>query len=170
MAKGSIFESIVGVGVIGVAAGFLYYAYGVSGRGDTARTYPVNAVFGRIDGVTVGSEVRIAGVKVGAVSQSTLDPQTYEARVTLSVASSVKLPDDTAAKIVSDGVLGGAHVALEPGGSDVMLAAGDTISITQGSVDLLGLAMQAFSSSAAKPTVETPPAPAEQTEHSGDGL
>ena len=170
MAKGNVFESIVGLGVIGVTAGFLYYAYGVSGRGDTARTYPVNAVFGRVDGVTVGSEVRIAGVKVGAVSASALDPETYEARVTLSVSSAVKLPEDTAAKIVSDGVLGGAHVALEPGGSDVMLAAGDTISITQGSVDLLGLAMQAFSSSAAKPPAETPaPGPAIETEPSGDG-
>ncbi len=172
MAKGSIFESIVGVGVIGVAAGFLYYAYGVSGRSDTTRTYPINAVFGRIDGVTVGSEVRIAGVKVGAVSASALDPQTYEARVTLSVAANVKLPEDTAAKIVSDGVLGGAHVALEPGGSEVMLAANDTISITQGSVDLLGLAMQAFSSGAAKSEAETPApklAPAEPAEPSGDG-
>jgi phospholipid/cholesterol/gamma-HCH transport system substrate-binding protein len=169
MARGGIFESIVGVGVIGVAAAFLYYAYGVSGRGDTARTYPVNAVFGRVDGVTVGSEVRIAGVKVGAVSGSALDPQTYEARVTLSVASNVQLPEDTSAKIVSDGVLGGAHVALEPGGSDVMLAAGDTISITQGSVDLLGLAMQAFSSNASKPDAEAP-APAETIEPSGDGL
>jgi len=144
----------------------LYYAYGVSGRGDTARTYPVNAIFGRIDGVTVGSEVRVAGVKVGAVAMSALDPATYEARLTLSVASSVKLPEDTAAKIVSDGVLGGAHVALEPGGSDVMLAPGDTIAITQGSVDLLGLAMQAFSAGSAKAETAAP-APAEP---SGDGL
>jgi phospholipid/cholesterol/gamma-HCH transport system substrate-binding protein len=173
MAKGSVFETIVGVGVIGVAAGFLYYAYGVSGRGDTARTYPVDAVFGRIDGVTVGSEVRIAGVKVGAVTQSALDPETYEARVTLSVASNVRLPDDTAAKIVSDGVLGGAHVALEPGGSDVMLAAGDTISITQGSVDLLGLAMQAFSANAGKSGASDsarPAPPPDSADSSGDGL
>lgn len=170
MAKGSIFETIVGVGVIGVAAGFLYYAYEASGRGQTARTYPVNAVFGRIDGVTVGSEVRIAGVKVGAVSASALDPQTYEARVTFNVSSSVELPDDTIAKIVSDGLLGGAHIALEPGGSDIMLAAGDTISITQGSVDLLGLAMQAFSGGSAKPeTGETPAADPAPDLSSGDG-
>ncbi len=172
MAKGSIFETIVGVGVLGVAAGFLYYAYEVSGRGATARTYPVKAVFGRIDGVTVGSEVRIAGVKVGAVSASTLDPQTYEARVTLNVSSGVELPDDTAAKVVSDGLLGGAHIALEPGGSDLMLAAGDTISITQGSVDLLGLAMQAFSGNAAKSDAsQSPPADAPVPDpSSGDGL
>lgn len=171
MAKGSIFETIIGVGVIGVAAGFLYYAYGASGRGETARTYPLEAVFGRVDGVTVGSEVRIAGVKVGAVSGSMLDPRTYEARVTLNVSSKVELPDDTIAKIASDGLLGGAHIALEPGASDIMLAAGDTISITQGSVDLLGLAMQAFSSSQSKPAAAAPadePAPSQEI-LSGDG-
>ncbi len=170
MAKGSIFETIVGVGVLGVAAGFLFYAYEASGRGQTARTYPVKAVFGRIDGVTVGSEVRISGVKVGAVSASALDPQTYEARVTLNVSSGVELPDDTVAKVVSDGLLGGAHIALEPGGSDVMLAAGDTISITQGSVDLLGLAMQAFSGNAAKSDTDAPsPAEPAPDPSSGDG-
>ncbi|MEZ5914055.1 MAG: hypothetical protein R3C42_00310 [Parvularculaceae bacterium] len=41
-------------------------------------------------------------------------------------------------------MLGGAHVAIEPGASDIMLAEGETIAITQGSVDLLGLAVQAF--------------------------
>ncbi len=165
MSKGQVFETLVGVGVVAVAAGFLYYAYGASGRGATARTYPLNAVFGRVDGVTVGSEVRIAGVKVGAVSGNALDPQTYEARVTLSVASGIKLPDDTIAKIASDGLLGGAHIALEPGGSDVLLKAGDTISITQGSVDLLGLAMQAFSGDEGEAQTQALP-----DQPSGDGL
>ena len=146
MSKGQLFESVIGVLVLAVAAVFLYYAYQASGRALTARTYTLGAVFGRVDGVTPGAEVRISGVKVGAVSNSVLDPKTFEARVTLSVARDVAIPDDSVAKVVSDGILGGAHVAIEPGGSDVMLAEGDTIAITQGSVDLLGLAMQAFTS------------------------
>lgn len=144
MTKGQVFESIVGVIVIFVATAFLYYAYQESGRALTARTYQLSAVFGRVDGVTSGSEVRISGVKVGAVSDSVLDPKTFEARVHLLVARNVEIPEDSVAKVVSDGILGGAHVSIEPGGSDVMLAEGDTITITQGSVDLLGLAMQAF--------------------------
>ena len=146
MSKGQLFESIVGVLVLAVAGMFLFYAYQASGRALTARTYTLGAVFGRVDGVTPGAEVRISGVKVGAVSESILDPRTFEARVTLSVARDIAIPDDSVAKVVSDGLLGGAHVAIEPGGSDVMLAEGDTIAITQGSVDLLGLAMQAFTS------------------------
>lgn len=142
--KGQLFESLIGVLVLAVAAAFLFYAYQASGRAMTSRTYSLGAVFGRIDGVTPGSEVRISGVKVGAVSDSRLDPKTFEARVTLSVARDVEIPEDSVAKVVSDGLLGGAHVSIEPGGSDIMLAEGDTIAITQGSVDLLNLAVQAF--------------------------
>lgn len=144
MTKGQFFESLIGVIVIAAAVLFLAYAYRESGRALTSRTYSVDAVFGRIDGVSVGSEVRISGMKVGAVSQSALDPKTYEARVKLALARDVAVPEDSVAKIVSDGLLGGARVSIEPGGSDVMLADGETIAFTQGSVDLLGLAVQAF--------------------------
>lgn len=165
MSKGQLFESIIGVVVLAVAAAFLYYAYQTSGRALTARTYTLDAVFGRVDGVTPGAEVRISGVKVGAVSESMLDPKTFEARVKLSVARDVAIPDDSVAKVVSDGLLGGAHVAIEPGASDVMLAEGDTITITQGSVDLLGLAMEAFTSGGKK---ENASEPAPQSDPLGD--
>ncbi len=158
MSKGQIFESIIGVIVLAVAAAFLFYAYETSGRALTARTYSLNAVFGRIDGVTPGSEIRISGVKVGAVADNSLDPETFEARVKLSVANGIAIPEDSIAKVVSDGLLGGAHISIEPGGSDVMLAQGDTISITQGSVDLLGLAVQSFTASGKteKPAANAP--------------
>lgn len=143
MERHGIFESIVGVFVIGVAVAFLFYAYGATGAG-ARNLYEVDAVFGRVDGVALGTEVRIAGVKVGSVTGNELDTNTYEARVKLAIADGVPIPDDSIAKIVSDGVLGGAHVAIEPGASEDMLEDGDVIAITQGSVDLLGLAVQAF--------------------------
>ena len=148
MTKAGIFETIIGVLVVAVAAIFLYYAYNASGRGAERGSYQLDAVFGRVDGVTVGSEVRIAGVKVGAVTGNALDGSTYEAKLRLSIASGVAVPEDSIAKIVSDGVLGGAHVAIEPGASDYMLENGEVIAITQGSVDLLGLAVQAFTNNA----------------------
>jgi phospholipid/cholesterol/gamma-HCH transport system substrate-binding protein len=148
MSKAGIFETIVGAVVIAVAALFLYYAYSVSGRGVSRDAYELNAVFGRVDGITIGAEVRIAGVKVGSVAAHGLDPKTYEAKLRLSITSGVPLPEDSTAKIASDSLLGGAHVAIEPGASDVMLASGDSIMFTQGSVDLLGIAMQAFTQNA----------------------
>lgn len=144
MSKAGNFETVVGAIVIAVAAVFLYYAYSVSGKGVSRDAYTVNAVFGRVDGITIGSEVRIAGVKVGNVVAHGLDPVTYEARLRLAITSGVPVPEDSIAKISSDGLLGGAYVTIEPGASDIMLADGDAITITQGSVDLVGIAMKAF--------------------------
>ncbi len=148
MNRAGVFETVVGAIVISVAALFLFYAYQASGRDMARGAYSIDAVFGRVDGVTAGSEVRIAGVKIGAVTANGLDTKTYEAELRLSIAAGVPIPDDSVAKIVSDGLLGGAHVAIEPGASEVMLADGGKITITQGSVDLLGLAVQAFTNNA----------------------
>ena len=144
MSRAGVFETIVGAIVIAVAAGFLAYAYGVSGKGVGRDHYRVGAVFGRVDGVKVGAEVRIAGVKVGTVSGNSLDPQTYEANVQLAIDRGVAIPQDSIAKVASDGLLGGAHIAIEPGAAEEMLVEGDRITITQGSVDLLSLVVQAF--------------------------
>jgi phospholipid/cholesterol/gamma-HCH transport system substrate-binding protein len=144
MTRAGFFETIVGAIVIAVAAAFLAYAYGASGKGIGRDHYRLGAVFGRVDGVTVGSEVRIAGVKVGSVSANSLDHKTYEANVELAIDGSVAIPQDSIAKVVSDGILGGAHISIEPGAAEEMLNEGDKITITQGSVDLLSLAVQAF--------------------------
>jgi len=148
MERGGLFESLVGIVVLAAAGLFFSYAWSASGRSLSPDTYTLDAVFGRVDGITKGADVRIAGVKVGTVSGFNLETDTYEASVRMTVDKDVPVPEDSIAKIVSDGLLGGAHVALEPGASDVFLADGDTLTITQGSVDLLGLAVQAFTAGA----------------------
>lgn len=144
MNRAGIFETFVGVIVVGVAAAFFFYAYKTTGRTLAAGTYELRAVFGRVDGVAIGSDVRVSGVKIGSITGNRLDPVTYEATVAFAVNADIRLPEDSIAKIVSDGLLGGAHVSIEPGASDLMLGSGDTITLTQGSVDLLGLAVQSF--------------------------
>ncbi|MBB5519618.1 MlaD family protein [Amphiplicatus metriothermophilus] len=163
MSRAGIFETVVGVIVIAVAAIFLFYAYQASGEEMSRGAYRIEAVFGRVDGIAIGSEVRIAGVKVGSVAGHSLDLDTYEAKLDLAVAAGVPIPEDSVAKIVSDGLLGGAYVSIEPGASDVMLAPGERIALTQGSVDLLGLAVQAFTANAGS-------GEAEKSEPSADGL
>ena len=148
MQKAGAFETVVGFVVIAVAAVFLWYAYGVSGGNAGKSKYQLEAVFGRVDGVSIGSEVRIAGLQIGEVSGNRLDTETYEATLELSIDRDVAVPDDSVAKIVADGLLGGAHVAIEPGASEEYLVEGDRITITRGSVDLLNLAVQAFTNQA----------------------
>jgi len=154
----SLFETAVGAGVIAVAGLFLAHAYTFSSKG-TASGYEVTAKFGRIDGVNVGTDVRLSGIKVGTVAGLSLDKKTYQAVATLSLEADVKVPDDSTLKVASEGLLGGNYLAIEPGGSDDNLKPGGQIQFTQGSVDLVGLIGQAmFGAGQAGKSPASPPA------------
>ena len=135
MTQRSLAETLTGAVVLVVAVGFLGYAVANTGRTPVSG-YPLHARFDRIDGLAVGAEVRVAGVKVGSVTTTRVDPHSYQAEVAFTVQNAVKLPRDTSAEITSDGLLGGKYLALVPGGDETMLAAGGTLSITQSAVSL----------------------------------
>jgi len=141
---GNVAEAAIGAAVLAVAAGFLVYA-GQHAALESGGAYELSAQFRKAEGVTVGGDVRISGVKVGTVRSLSLDPESFQARVTMSIDPAVTLPDDSSATIASDGLLGGAHVAIQPGGSDLALQAGDEILYTQGSVSILDLVGRAIS-------------------------
>src|SRR5579863_7114959 len=111
MARRSVVEVLSGAAVLLVAAGFLAYAVAHSGRGAVSG-YMLDAKFTDIDGLPVGSDVRMAGVKVGSVVAERIDPQSYLAVVTLSVQDGLQLSKDSSASITSDGLLGGKYLAL----------------------------------------------------------
>jgi len=131
-------ETLIGALVVLVAAGFLVFAYGTTSSGSISG-YDLKARFSSADGINSGTDVRLHGVKIGSVSSVGLDPKTYAAVVHLSVRSDIQIPDDSSIKITSAGILGGSYLAIQPGGSDNMLASGGEITNTQGSVDLMGL-------------------------------
>jgi phospholipid/cholesterol/gamma-HCH transport system substrate-binding protein len=133
-------EVLAGFGVVALALGFL--AYADAGRLGSGDTYPLTASFRSADGITVGSDVRLAGVKVGTITQMALNPSTYFADVVVDLDKSVQLPSDTAILISSEGLLGGNFIELIPGGADDVLAAGDQIEDTQSAVSFLNLLMK----------------------------
>jgi phospholipid/cholesterol/gamma-HCH transport system substrate-binding protein len=136
----SLAEVAAGAVVLAVAALFLIYAVMHSGRGPvSAEGTVLTARFDRIDGLPSGADVRIAGVKVGTVTEARIDPETFGAEVTLRVDRALRLPADTSAEITSEGLLGGKYVSLVPGGSERFLADGGRITETQGSVSLESL-------------------------------
>ncbi len=133
-------ETILGAVVLAVAVAFFFYAY-QSNHAGSSDGYDLLAQFDRVDGLDNGADVRIGGIKVGSVTEQTLDPESYRAQVNFTVQSNVELPLDTSAAIMSDGLLGGKYLSLEPGGDIDMLEAGDEITLTQSSVrleDLIG--------------------------------
>jgi len=138
----SAFETLIGAIVVAVAAIFLWFALARGSDASTGgNTYDVTARFNNVSGLARGSDVRVAGVKAGVVKAIDGDPERFEAVVTLALESKWLLPDDTDARVSTDGLLGGAYIALEPGGSLENIAQDGTgiIEYTRGSVDLLTL-------------------------------
>lgn len=128
-------ETVLGAVVLVIAGFFLVFALGAA---DMRRVsgYHVYANFSKIDGISSGMDVRISGVKVGSVAKTELDPQTYLAKVTLSIMDDIKLPVDTVAKVSSESLLGGKYLALEPGAEDDMIKPNGQIQYTQASLNL----------------------------------
>ena len=128
--KRSVIETILGAVVIVVAAFFLYFSYEMGGVA-SSNGYTVHADFSGIGGLNVGDDVQISGVKVGSITNVTLMPENYLARVTMNLNSDIKLPTDTAALISSESLLGGRFMALEPGAEEEMIENGGRIFYTQ---------------------------------------
>ncbi len=144
MMKNTTVETAIGALVILIAAAFFAFAYTTSGKGTGTGGYTLKAQFDNVAGVNTGTDVRLAGIKIGTVVAQTLDPETYQAVVTMEINPKVKLTDDTTAKVTSEGLLGSNFIALDPGGSENFLADGGEITNTQGSVDIWTLISQAM--------------------------
>jgi phospholipid/cholesterol/gamma-HCH transport system substrate-binding protein len=135
MAGRGIGEVLTGAAVLLVAAGFLAFAVAHSGR-TAAAGYKLYASFDHIDGLNTGADVRIAGVKVGNVLETRVDPKTFLASVTLSVRDDIRLPKDTAVEVTSESLLGGKFLNLSPGGDSQNIPRDGVITITQSSISL----------------------------------
>ena len=132
-------EALVGLFVVLLAAWFAWFAWAKSGGGVKAGAIKVEAIFPNVGGIEVGTDVRIAGLKVGTVIGQELDPQSFQVRSTLALDPKVRVPVDSSAAVTSEGLLGGTYIALLPGGDPTPLKSGDVISDTQGAVDLMAL-------------------------------
>jgi phospholipid/cholesterol/gamma-HCH transport system substrate-binding protein len=159
----STVETLIGGAVIAVAALFFGYAYNTSGAGDQHGGYSLTAEFDNVEGVNVGTDVRMAGIKIGTVTAQALNPENFQAVVTMSIDPFVKLKEDTTAKVTAEGLLGSKFIALDAGGSDTILTDGGVITSTQGAVDIWSLISQAmFDKTGAKDPAQPAPEPQAQ--------
>lgn len=130
------FEAVVGTFVLLVAAGFLFFALNRTDFSYKSH-YKVTAKFKDVDGIFVGSDIKIGGVKVGSVINQDVDPKTFRAIVTLNLRNDIKLPKDTSVKVATSGLIGGRYLLIQPGGRrDKLLKDGDEIRYTQSSLNL----------------------------------
>ena len=134
----NVIETIMGGLVLLVAVLFVLFAYSSSNVGRVSG-YEISAQFNRIDGLTVGADVRMSGIKIGSVTAQRLDPKTYLADIRMAIQSDVQLPADTTAKIQADSLLSANYVNLEPGGDDKMIQPGGKVVNTQDPINLSDL-------------------------------
>lgn len=131
----NIIETLMGAIVLVVAGLFFVFAYNGSGM-RIESGYIVNANFTNASGIALGSDVRIGGVKVGTVTNLSLDANSYQAVISMQIRSATKIPKDSSAAVVSSGLLGEKYIQITPGGDENMLANGDKIEFTQSAINL----------------------------------
>ena len=95
----------------------------------------VYALFDQVAGLKAKAPVDIAGVRVGQVSSISLD-ETFRARVNLDLDSTLKLPVDSSAAIVTAGILGDRYIQLTPGAEEEVLKPGEQIPYTENAMVL----------------------------------
>ena len=134
--KRNMVETVLGAAVLVIAVLFFIYGTGKANVGGGSSGYTVKAQFTDIGSLNEGDAVKISGVSVGSISSVDLDPQLYNAVVSMTIRDQVQLPYDTSARISSEGLLGGTYLALDIGGDEEMLQDGDSIGITQSAQNL----------------------------------
>ena len=134
----TIFETLIGASVVAVASVFLALAYYRTGSGSLSG-YEIDAKLPKVDGLAIGTDVRLAGIKIGTVSDLTLDPRTYLVTVHMDIRKDIKLPVDSSILVTQSGFLGGQYLSVTPGGDDKMMAAGSYFENAQGSIDVMSL-------------------------------
>jgi len=127
---GTTGETLIGAAVVAIVIALLavFYVFGHSGPG---AGYEINARLSKVDGLGIGTEVRLAGIKVGSVTALDLDPKNYLVTVHMRVQDEIKVPTDSSLMINSAGLLGTPYLSITPGGDDTMIASGGAIENTQ---------------------------------------
>ncbi|MBO6626499.1 MULTISPECIES: outer membrane lipid asymmetry maintenance protein MlaD [Paracoccaceae] len=142
MSENTTAEIVVGGVVLAAAVGFFIYAAQATGFERDTGSYELVASFRSVEGIGLGTDVRLAGVRVGSVTGLELNPTTYRADTTISIRDEIEIPDDSAIAVASEGLLGGSFVEILPGGSPFALEPGGEIIDTQSSVSLITLLLR----------------------------
>lgn len=136
-------ELLVGFFVcLGVAAIFILTLRVSDVSVGAAEGYPLTASFFNVGSLEVGAPVKMGGVRIGRVADIHLDPQTYQAVVTMHIMEQYQLPKGSGASIFTTGLLGSQYIGISPGGSLEYMQPGSSFVVTQGAIILEKLISQ----------------------------
>lgn len=120
--------------LLGLALAWITFESLNGGRVFKQKGYTLVAGFTNLKGLKTGDEVRMAGVKVGAVKLTRLADQRVEA--VLSIEPDTKIPNDAVASVEQSSLLGSNYLGVTFGtGTNPLLKDGDEIQ-TKATVDM----------------------------------
>ena len=151
------FETLIGTAVMAAAALALWLASAGGRAAQASDSYTLVARFDQVDGLSVGSAVFVAGIQVGRIVKIELAPGTLKAQVTMSVRRGIAVPTDSAALVMSDGVLGAKFMRIEPGSETESLKPGDRFQNVQDSVIIEQILQKIVQGAEARRRGDTPP-------------
>lgn len=134
--KQGVIETIVGFVILVVAGVFFLYAYNTSNAARPSDGYMIWANFENIEGLTVGSDVKLSGIKIGYVENIKLESDTFFAKVDLRIEEGIDIPKDSRVIVSTSGLIGGKYLRINPGASDDTLEEGDKFRFTQSALNI----------------------------------
>ena len=136
--QNNLAEVLTGALVVAVAAILLVFIYTRSGT--SLSGYEILAKVPNVAGLGKGTDVRLSGIKIGTVSDMTLDTNNFLVTIHMDIRKDIQIPTDSSMQVTQAGLLGGQYISITPGGDDKNIPPGGTLANAQGSVDLMGLA------------------------------
>ena len=143
----------VGIFVLIGCASLMFLSVKVASKTDFGinqkHSYTIYANFNNIGSLKIGAPVKVSGLIIGRVTNIGLNPQTYQAVVTMELEDQYKFTTDSSAQVLTVGLLGEQYVGLQSGADDSYLKNGSTIMLTSSALvleDLIGKFMTNFSS------------------------
>jgi phospholipid/cholesterol/gamma-HCH transport system substrate-binding protein len=139
--KKNFLETLVGSFIIITAVIFIAFIYNSANslNKEKGQYYHLKAKFQDISGIIKGSDVNIAGINVGEVESTSLDPKTYEAVVTLKIKDKILVPTDSRVSIISSGFVGNKFISIDPGPAETFLKNGESILYTNSALNIESL-------------------------------
>lgn len=134
--KNNTFETLIGAVVLLIAILFTFMALKISdSRQKISSGYVLNAYFNNIEGLNIGADVKISGVKIGSVLDIKLN-KNYAANVRIKLPKDLSIPVDSIFKVSTSGLIGNKFVNIKIGADDEYFKNGETVEFTESTMDL----------------------------------
>lgn len=133
--KKNNFEIIVGVFIVVFSVLFVLFTMKMTNKKINEEHYKLYAVFENIEGINVGTKIKIGGIDIGEVEKLNINDN-YQVKLVLKIKKDMLLPLDSNIKVATSGIIGGKYLRVDVGGEEEYLKNGDSFEYTESTMDL----------------------------------